>query len=611
MEDEQDTEPIHVLIPVEGSRSYAVVPYKGQLYAAISYCWPAPGFGRIGCSNKDVAFATPTDHVHFTEFMQHAVEKYYVDNPELHSKASSLAVWIDYHCINQNDKDEKAQQVAALHKIYRKAQITLVMLEDTALSENEHAILWQNGKTDVHISLIRRIIGARWFSRAWCSQELILSHRVHICVHRAGQNNTPIHFPADLFWQWMDVARTRDHSLPLFSVPRGGVPDTIISRARTAWAVGVVYELGCRNEYDKAALVCNLLRYSYRFDALPDASDAIGKDSSIAHANVLKMANVIAISRRDFSLLLGTHTSSHPLLGKHDQGFRWAGQSVFGDRTSEMWVAKDYEVDRDPDITIDQKGLVVRGIHARIVHQHNWQAAHDSANPENLDITVDGVSVSIARLDLSDVSWTWTNDLLLLRNLLIALAAVGDADEVDAEVQRHARIVIAYLFDADYAVQPEPMSGKLTSFVNDTLSSAPGDLQHIARAITFVRQDNATFRFAFSTIVLDDPLASVLLVHGNVQPYELEGKLLFQPWVIRPKLFSPPFVLTANSMVLKSQPLEHRRLSCAIPGGCCSSDAVEDAETDRLWTYECIGAVRGLGMILEAANAPEKRVRIV
>ena len=298
--------------------------------------------------------------------MRRAVERYYADNPEVHAKCRSLAVWIDQLCINQDDNVEKAQQVAVMHQIYRKAQITLAMLEDVALSQGEYSILRQNGKTDAHISIIRRIIDARWFQRAWCAQELVLGYHVHICLHDTERDYIPIYFPADLLWHWMDAARSRDHSLPLFSVPRGGVPDSVTSRARAAWAVGLVHGLGCKNEYDKAALMCNLLRYPYLFESLPDASGSDSEDRTIAKANMLKMANIIAINRKDFSLFLGTHGHDGPFHSEKLNGFHWAGTPVFGDRTAEMWAAKDYEVDRDVDIMVDETGLVVRGVAASL-----------------------------------------------------------------------------------------------------------------------------------------------------------------------------------------------------------------------------------------------------
>lgn len=148
--------------------------------------------------------------------------------------------------------------------------------------------------------------------------------------------------------------------------------------------------------------------------------------------------------------------------------------------------------------------------------------------------------------------------------------------------------------------------------VEEKLSRGPGRLDSIAVAMSFLRrQDPASpdLLFLFGTIVVEDPLSSVLLASGNINPQDMKGKLLFQPWVVRPKLFSPPYVLTANSMVLDNQPVSRKRFSWI--SSCFTGDALVDKPANDVLTYNCIGCVRGLGMVYLSENDADVQVRVV
>src|SRR5690242_8932242 len=49
-------------------------------------------------------------------------------NHEVHSEGPLRPIWIDALCINQNDKEEKASQIASMNQVYRKAQDVWVWL---------------------------------------------------------------------------------------------------------------------------------------------------------------------------------------------------------------------------------------------------------------------------------------------------------------------------------------------------------------------------------------------------------------------------------------------------------------------------------------------------
>ena len=147
---------------------------------------------------------------------------------------------------------------------------------------------------------------------------------------------------------------------------------------------------------------------------------------------------------------------------------------------------------------------------------------------------------------------------------------------------------MGYLLEhEDYILQPEPIQGDLSLLVTQILAEVPGRLTHIARALRFLRRGQSRVDITFSTVLLAE--GSVLLVSGNgtdppadadhdghrreTAGGKLRGRLLFQPFVTRPKMFSPPTVMTANSMIL------------------------EDKDADGV--HRCVGCVRGLGMIFE------------
>lgn len=71
--------------------------------------------------------------------------------------------------------------------VYARAAFVAILLEDVELSKEEHDILHavedclpRGASVLLRAELVRRILKARWFSRAWCSQEKILSRSSHL-----------------------------------------------------------------------------------------------------------------------------------------------------------------------------------------------------------------------------------------------------------------------------------------------------------------------------------------------------------------------------------------------------------------------------------------------
>ncbi|OBZ66325.1 hypothetical protein A0H81_13858 [Grifola frondosa] len=554
--------PLRLMVSNDDGSQYHVVPFAGQPYIAISYCWPGD-WTRLYSSQKTVNIATQKGLVsssHFSQFAKAAVQHY----------NKNLAVWMDQHCIDQSNMEEKYDQVAILQRIYFKAHTVLILLEDVQLRLQDLQILHRHKATDEFISVVRSLLKARWFSRAWCSQESVLSARPTICVHQAGQTDKPLTFTADDLWGWIDIARFRDASIPRYSSPRGSIPDsqwaTSMMAKTSAWAFGIVYQMGCSNQYDKAALTLNLLRHIFRFNALPEA---FGHNESVVIANVVKMVNLMAIQRGDFSFLLVNHGLQNV---RCDFGFGWAGVPIVGDRTSEMWSRKDYDVGRDADITFDATSLVARGVISRIARQHIWRIRRDS---DGLHVCVDGEERLVDTDWLPHTSMYANNrHVVFLRDLLCALEAFDHQGVAEKDV--YATTVYAYLLEEDYREQPNPFFGDMKEDMKQTFATFT-QWENLAYALEFIPRDGGG---CFSTVLLDDR-KTVLVVSGNVE--DLREKTIFQPHIIRPKLFSPPMVLTVNTMVL--EPL---------------SDGL----------YQCSGGLRGFGLIAEISLEAEVKIRI-
>ncbi|PIL35273.1 hypothetical protein GSI_01998 [Ganoderma sinense ZZ0214-1] len=552
--------PLRVLVLQAGDTAYDLIKYTGQPFAAISYTWPSdPPWPRLGASNDKS------------------------DSCAAYNAGTRRAVWLDYHCINQSDEVEKTAQVAIFQKIYARSEITLIMLEDVGFTSEEFAaLLRSNLKANQETAaLVRRILAARWFSRAWCSQELVLSRKAVFFLHNTSTSGDAHRLDSDRLWHCIEVARRHDGSIPSFSSPRGSVRDELVTKT-TSWALRIVQPLECSDGYDKLSLVCNLIRFVYRFTARPGAFRAPSESAPTVELNVLKMVNVMAIVRREFSLLTANHGPGNPLQG--ELGFGWAGVPVHGDGVSDMWVPKDYEVARDPDVSVDGDGLLLRGVVASVVREVMWEVARDGTG---LHVAIDGETPSAVAEFPSNEGWTWSAESLGLRDLLTVLARIGTGPNGahSGDVPLHARIALAYvLADPDYKDQPEPVVGDAVSLVQGILGEVIGPLKYIASALKFIHR--AGGRMLFSTVLLSE--GSVLLVSGNAPHGQLRGRLLFQPFVVRPKVFSPPMAMTANSMILDPAPLDGPK---AI--------------------YRCVGCVRGLGMALETPENAARRLRVV
>jgi hypothetical protein len=168
-------------------------------FIIISYCWHYPDWQRASA-------AQPT--CKGWEISQPMVDAI------MEQRNGDEGVWLDRLCIDQNNNEEKKVAVGAMDTVYLAARRLLILLEDVQLDADEEAAglayagiyagvcqdvreggrkdllewyfeqreagLAANGKEGdltAAKSFVRKMLSARWYSRAWCAHEsLMVSH---------------------------------------------------------------------------------------------------------------------------------------------------------------------------------------------------------------------------------------------------------------------------------------------------------------------------------------------------------------------------------------------------------------------------------------------------
>lgn len=552
--------PLRCLAPTIDGDGFQVVPYEaGQRYVGISYTWPNPTWHRKKNSNRTVPIVmgdgSRRESQHVSRFAQAVMESIRT-NPIL----SDVMFWVDHECIDQDNEDEKQSQVAIMDKIYTKAQFTAILLEDIELSNEELAFLMLKRRKvgddlDTHTRLTRRILAGRWFSRAWCTQEMVLSRGSMVYLHRTEDMNNPISFAIGALAAWISISMIRDRSLTRLTEPRGlngPAQSSAIAMHTMAWAFGVVQNMGCYNMYDKVSLVQNLVRapVTSRLKRLPNSK---GKQAPEVYKNVTKIINMLALLNGDFSLLQANHVESW-LQGSEE--FRWAGDPITDDYESESWHKKNYEIDDDPHPLVSESGITFQGYAAKIVERMDWEIWREGTT---LRVNVDGVGKSVQSDWLSNDLYTPDSPLSLLRDVLYAIEAFGAKD-----------IYPTFLPAQDDWIEREAFVGDLKSDMISRYSRLSSPHEATARGLKFLLSGRFGRTYtSFSVVYFEN--ARPLVVRSNAGRFK--GKIVFQPCVMRPKVFAP-YLLSSNAMIFET----------------------EDFGKEGV-THRCIGNLRSFGLI--------------
>ena len=533
----------------------------GDQYVAVSYTWPG-AWTRLHSSTRSSTILRDGKQItseHISNFMVLVCDDILSRTPK-----EKLYFWVDHACINQADEVEKAQQVAVMDRIYSQARFTAVMLEDVELAIDELRFLNKPGPRTTseerarHIALTMRVLGARWFKRAWCSQEMILSRGTLLYLHCTDEPAKPICVAVHLLVSWTDRARIYEPDIPRIAEPRGHVDHvrlTSMAMNSYAWAFGVVRDMGCYNVYDKISLVQNLVRtpLHLRLTAVPDTR---GLGGSIAELEVAKIVNVLAILSGDFSLLQTGHADASSLL-QGQAGFGWAGVPLKSDVVSRGWHARQYDVERDQSATLTPMGLRLGGTLALVRAQESWSIRR---HEDVLYISVD------AKIKVIRPTWLRSSPEDVVHN------AGPDAYSREQPLSRLGDILYAIeAFDAVH-IWPKfmPADGNwVTRGSNDGVrSSMHGSLKErilqeynrpatphrsMAQATSFLQRGDMTI---FSVLTLAD--GERVVVDGNA--LNVVGKELFQPHVMRLEEFGSDR-LACNAIVLQGvQPGQPKNL---------------------------------------------------
>lgn len=174
---------------------------KSSSYIALSYCWhyttwkPNPDL----CNVSLASFSR--SHLPITSPMWRAFLA------ERDTIAES--VWVDQGCIHQSDQDAKLNAINSMDIVFGGARKVVIVLEDVLLSSQDAEVLMQychaiqslsgrerllvwadwleflENKEELAVACLK-VFRARWFRRAWCSQEFLTgrSHTFLVPVMR-------------------------------------------------------------------------------------------------------------------------------------------------------------------------------------------------------------------------------------------------------------------------------------------------------------------------------------------------------------------------------------------------------------------------------------------
>ncbi len=163
---------------------------RPQSYIALSYCWHNTDW----CLSEHLE-GSYTNAKNFSW----PISEYMTKALLLERVSSNEGIWVDQCCIDQTNNEEKLLTIGFMDAIYKQARLVVVVLEDIAISEAEEAfledlmhkynqeavegLLVHAGSACDAATLSLKVYSARWFSRARCSHEFLISHN-HVFLIR-------------------------------------------------------------------------------------------------------------------------------------------------------------------------------------------------------------------------------------------------------------------------------------------------------------------------------------------------------------------------------------------------------------------------------------------
>jgi hypothetical protein len=142
---------------------------KDESYIAVSYCWTTNTSKggrplRIQVPSKNQPKVKETRDVR-------APPNILRRSLEFAAARGIKKVWIDQECVHQDDEEDKKVAIQCMHLVYRRAAITLIVLGDHVRTAEDVPAISNIMQHGVHEEIRDRVLGDRWFSRAWTTQE--------------------------------------------------------------------------------------------------------------------------------------------------------------------------------------------------------------------------------------------------------------------------------------------------------------------------------------------------------------------------------------------------------------------------------------------------------
>ncbi|MCJ1380483.1 hypothetical protein MMC17_003588 [Xylographa soralifera] len=185
-------------------------------YVALSYCWKHSS--RINASSE-IAENVADKHLEFRLPIRSSLFQALLNERE----SEFEGVWCDQICIDQSNEVEKRVAIGLMDIIYKEARCVIVALDDITIDPAEEEYLRRyietydgielhdetrrilrlretpphTGSLHVLIRLHEKILGARWFTRAWCAHEMRMGKRHAFlvqCTHIEGRPDRVFRF---------------------------------------------------------------------------------------------------------------------------------------------------------------------------------------------------------------------------------------------------------------------------------------------------------------------------------------------------------------------------------------------------------------------------------
>ena len=360
-------------------------------YLAVSYCWEkgtkTPAEYSVCTSDNKGTRANEAPTTILTRAIRFAAEH------------DIRLIWIDQECLEQNDREEKELGIQSMDMVYQEATHTLILLNvriatqgqmDSLCKALEGAEYTSQEEFEDAVDVMEAIAADRWFTRAWCFQEVAAAGELAWILIGYDQNlkaeSSYISIPGEFAVQAQDLrgAATWVERWPHIkaeSTSEGGILDVAI-RHRAAGcfdrimrmcpiayqffskdpefrfgpnASEALHFLGERQNSripDRLAILANICNYTKRLntESLVRSENARGREYSYSIC-----VAVLAIINGDTSLL--TVSARH---GIEEAGIETEQQSPECSPLIASWMAVGRAKLKDLPVIEEDSGVQIR-----------------------------------------------------------------------------------------------------------------------------------------------------------------------------------------------------------------------------------------------------------